>query len=263
MAVGATRPAIRHRESCGYRRHCGRRGGRAFTTRRLHAPRLRFARRNQRDTQRQAQFRFSPRYRAGRGYRPWPACPGGAPIVPGKTIPEFIAHAKANSGKVHSRSACIGTMAHIAPGLFKVMAEIDMVHVPYRGVAPALTDLIGGQVQVNFSTMSSSIEYIRAGKVRALAVTTATRSPVLPDIPTVAEFVPDYESSFCTGVPAEIIDKFNREINAALADPQFKARLADLGGTALSGSPAEFGRFIASETEKWAKVVKFAGVKAD
>src|SRR5215831_3412952 len=166
MAVGAARPAIHHRESCGCRRHCGRRGGRAFTPRWLHAPRLRFARRNQRDTQRQAQFRFSPRYRTGRGYRPWPACPGGHPSFPAKTIPEFIAHAKANPGKVNFGSAGIGTMAHMAPELFKVMAEIDMVHVPYR-MAPALTDLIGGQVQVMFATMSSSIEYVRGGKLRA------------------------------------------------------------------------------------------------
>ena len=143
------------------------------------------------------------------------------------------------------------------------------MHVPYRGGGPALVDLISGQVQVLFATMSSSIEYVRAGKLRALAVTTATRSSVLPDIPTVAEFVPGYESSFWTGVgapkntPAEIVDKLNKEMNATLADPKFKARLADLGGTALSGSPLDFGKFVADETEKWAKVVKFAGVKAD
>ena len=143
-------------------------------------------------------------------------------------------------------SAGIGSGNHIAGELFEMMTGVNLVHVPYRGAGPALVDLLGGQVQVMFATMSSSIEYVRAGKLRPLAVTTATRSRVLPDIPTVAEFVPDYESSFWTGVPAEIIDKLNREINAALADTQFKARLADLGGTALSGSPAEFGRFIAS-----------------
>ena len=141
--------------------------------------------------------------------------------------------------------------------------------MPYRGAGPALVDLLGGQVQVMFATMSSSIEYVRAGKLRALAVTTTTRSPVLPDIPTVAEFVPGYEFSFCTGVgaprntPAEIVDKLNTEINAALADPKMKARLADLGGTPLPGSPANFGRLIADETEKWAKIVRLANIKAE
>jgi tripartite-type tricarboxylate transporter receptor subunit TctC len=150
-----------------------------------------------------------------------------------------------------------------------MMTGVTLVHVPYRGAGPALVDLLGGQVQVMFATMSSSIEYVRGGKLRALGVTTATRSPVLPDIPTVAEFVPGYESSFWTGVgapkntPAEIVDNLNKEINAALADPKLKARLAELGATALPGSPADFGRLIADETEKWAKVVKFAGVKAD
>jgi tripartite-type tricarboxylate transporter receptor subunit TctC len=191
------------------------------------------------------------------------------PSVPAKTVPEFIAHAKANPGKINMASAGIGSGNHIAGELFKMMTGVNLVHVPYRGAGPALVDLLGGQVQVMFATMSSSIEYVRGGKLRALAVTTATRSPVLPDIPTVAEFVPGYESSFWTGVgtpkntPAEIVDKLNREINAALADPKFKARLADLGGTALSGSPADFGKFIAEETEKWAKVVKFAGLKPE
>ena len=191
------------------------------------------------------------------------------PSVPVKTVAEFIAYAKANPGKLTMASAGIGSGNHISGELFKMMTGVNLVHVPYRGGGPALVDLISGQVQVLFATMSSSIEYVRAGKLRALAVTTATRSSVLPDIPTVAEFVPGYESSFWTGVgapkntPAEIVDKLNKEMNATLADPKFKARLADLGGTALSGSPAEFGKFIASETEKWAKVVKFAGVKAD
>ena len=189
------------------------------------------------------------------------------PSVPVKTVAEFIAHAKANPGKINMASAGIGSGNHIAGELFKMLTGVNLVHVPYRGAGPALVDLLGGQVQVMFATMSSSIEYVRAGKLRALAVTTATRSPVLPDIPTVAEFVPDYESSFWTGVgaprntPAEIVDKLNNEMNATLADPKFKARLADLGGTALSGSPADFGKFIADETEKWAKVVKFAGLK--
>jgi tripartite-type tricarboxylate transporter receptor subunit TctC len=191
------------------------------------------------------------------------------PSVPVKTVPEFIAHAKANPGKINMASAGIGSGNHIAGELFKMMTGVNLVHVPYRGAGPALVDLLGGQVQVMFATMSSSIEYVRGGKLRALAVTTATRSPVLPDIPTVAEFVPGYESSFWSGVgapkntPPGIVDKLNREINAALADPKFKARLADLGGTALSGSPADFRKFIADETEKWAKVVKFAGLKPE
>jgi tripartite-type tricarboxylate transporter receptor subunit TctC len=191
------------------------------------------------------------------------------PSVPVKTVAEFIAYAKANPGKLTMASAGIGSGNHISGELFKMMTGVNLVHVPYRGGGPALVDLISGQVQVLFATMSSSIEYVRAGKLRALAVTTATRSSVLPDIPTVAEFVPGYESSFWTGVgapkntPAEIVDKLNKEMNATLADPKFKARLADLGGTALSGSPLDFGKFVADETEKWAKVVKFAGVKAD
>ena len=191
------------------------------------------------------------------------------PSVPVKTVPEFIIHAKANPGKINMASAGIGSMSHLSGELFKMMTGVSLVHVPYRGAGPALVDLLGGQVQVLFATMSSSIEYIRGGKLRALAVTTATRSPALPDVPTVAEFVPGYESSFWTGVgapkntPAEIVDKLNDEINSALADPKMKARLAELGATALPGSPADFGKFIAEETEKWGKVVKFSGAKAD
>src|SRR5499426_2864361 len=154
------------------------------------------------------------------------------------------------------------------PVLANSVTGVNLVHVPYRGAGPALVDLLGGQVQVMFATMSSSIEYVRSGKLRALAVTTATRSQVLPDIPTVAEFVPGYESSFWTGVgtpkntPAEIVEKLNKEINAGLADPNMKTRLADLGGTVLAGSPADFGKFIADETEKWGKVIKSAGIKS-
>src|SRR5262249_47660096 len=191
------------------------------------------------------------------------------PSVPVKTVPEFIACAKANPGKINMASAGIGSGNHIAGELFKMMTGVNLVHVPYRGAGPALVDLLGGQVQVMFPTMSSSIEYVRAGKLRALAVTTATRSPGLSDLPTVAEFVPGYEFSFWTGIgaqrntPAEIVDKLNTEINAALADPKMKARLAEWGATALPGSPADFGRLIAEETEKWGKVVKFAGIKAD
>ena len=191
------------------------------------------------------------------------------PSVAAKTVPEFIAYAKANSGKINMASPGSGTASHIAGELFKMMAGVDMVHVPYRGGGPALTDLISGQVQVMFVTIVSPIEYIRAGRLRALAVTTETRSEALPDIPSVGEFLPGYEASNWFGVgapkatPAEVVDKLNKEINAGLADPKIKARLADLGSTPLVGSPAEFGKFIADETEKWAKVIKFAGIKAD
>jgi tripartite-type tricarboxylate transporter receptor subunit TctC len=191
------------------------------------------------------------------------------PSVPAKTVPEFIAYAKANPGKINMGSAGNGSTSHVFGELFKMMTGVNMVHIQYRGNGPALIDLLAGQVQVMFATTVSSIGYIRSGRLRALAVTAATRSEALPDIPTVAEFVPGYESSFWTGVgapkntPAEIVDKLNNEINAALADPKFKARLADLGGTALSGSPSDFGKLIADETEKWGKVVKFVGIKAD
>jgi tripartite-type tricarboxylate transporter receptor subunit TctC len=191
------------------------------------------------------------------------------PSVPAKSVPEFIAYAKANPRKVNMASAGNGTGSHIAGELFKMMAGVDMVHVPYRSAGPAITDLLGGQVQVYFVTTVASIEYIRAGRLRALAVTTATRSDALPDIPTVGEFLLDYEASNWYGVgapkatPAEIVEKLNKEINAGLADPNMKARLVDLGGTVLAGSPADFGKLIADETEKWGKVVKFTGIKAD
>jgi len=190
------------------------------------------------------------------------------PSVPAKTVPEFIAYAKANPGKINMASGGNGTTAHVAGELFKMMTGVDMRHVPYRGSAPALIDLLGGQVQVMFDLMSTSIEYIRGGKLRALAVTTATRSEALPDIPTISEFVPGYEASTWNGVaapkdtPPEIIDRVNTEINVALSDPTIKARLADLGATVFSASPQEFSKFLGDETEKWAKVIKFAGIKA-
>jgi tripartite-type tricarboxylate transporter receptor subunit TctC len=189
------------------------------------------------------------------------------PSLPPKSVPEFIAYAKANPGKVNYASGGNGTAQHLAGELFKTMTGVDMVHVPYRGDAPALTDLIGGQVQVMFGNMPSSIEHIRAGKLRPLAVTTAARSEALPDLPPVGDFVPGYEASTWQGLgapgntPAEIVDKLNKEINAALSDPKIKARLADLGGTVLSGSPADFGRLIADETEKWGKVIRAANIK--
>ena len=191
------------------------------------------------------------------------------PSFPAKTVPEFIAYAKANPDKISMASAGNGTSGHVAGELFKMMAHVDMVHVPYRGGAPAIIDLLGGQVQVLFDPVSSSTEYIRAGKLRALAVTTAARSEAFPDVPTVADFVPGYEASAFFGVgapkntPADIIEKLNKEINAGLADPKLKARLADLGGTVIAGSPADFGRLLADETEKWAKVVKLAGMKPE
>jgi tripartite-type tricarboxylate transporter receptor subunit TctC len=189
------------------------------------------------------------------------------PSLPVATVPEFIAYAKANPGKLNMASAGSGTVQHVAGELFKVMTGIEMQHVPYRGQAPALVDVLGGQAQVMFDTVPASIEYLRSGKLRPLAVTTATRAAALPDLPTVAEFVPGYESSAIYGIaaprstPAEIVDRLNREINAAFADPKIKARLAELGGTVLAGSPADFGKLIAAETEKWSKVVKFSGAK--
>ena len=190
------------------------------------------------------------------------------PSVPAKTLPEFIAYAKANPGKLSYGSGGVGGITHITAELFKQEAGgLDIVHVPYRGVAPALIDLLGGQVQVLFVNPAPSIGYIGTGKLHALAITTATRSEALPDIPTVGEFVPGYEASSVFGLgapkntPIEIIDKLNKEINAALADPKFKARLADLGGTVIGGSPADFGKLIADETVKWGKVVKFANIK--
>jgi tripartite-type tricarboxylate transporter receptor subunit TctC len=189
------------------------------------------------------------------------------PSIPAKTIPELIAYAKANPGKINIASGTIGGPGHVSGELFKMMTGTDMPLVSYRGGGPALVDLLAGQVQVMFATMPPSIEYIRAGKLRALAVTTATRSDALPDIPTVAEFVPGYEASTWYGVgapkatPAEVVDKLNKEVNAALADPKNKARLADLGGDVLALSPADFGRLIADETEKWGKVFRAANIK--
>jgi tripartite-type tricarboxylate transporter receptor subunit TctC len=191
------------------------------------------------------------------------------PSVPARTVPEFIAYAKDNPRKINMASAGNGTPQHIAGELFKMMAGVDMVHVPYRGAAPALTDLLGGQVHVMFDNVTSSIESIRAGKLRPLAVTTATRSELLPGIPTVGDFVPGFEATGRFGLgaprntPAEIIDTLNRQINAALADPKIEARFADLGGTVIPGSPADFGKLIAEETEKWGKVIRFANIKAE
>jgi tripartite-type tricarboxylate transporter receptor subunit TctC len=191
------------------------------------------------------------------------------PSVPAKTVPEFIAYARANPGKINMASAGTGSTPHVAGELFKMMTGLDMLHVPYRGGAPAMTDLISGQVQVMFEPVAGPLEHIRAGRLGALAVTTATRSAALPDLPTVGEFVPGYEASSWYGIgapkgtPAEIVDTLNKAVNAGLADPKLKARFADLGAAVLAGTPADFGRLIAEETEKWGKVVKFSGAKAE
>jgi len=191
------------------------------------------------------------------------------PSFPAETIPEFIAYAKANPGKINMASAGIGNTTHVAGELFMMLTGTKFTHVPYRGGAPAVADLIGGQVQLYFDGISGSLEHVRSGQLRALGVTTAQRAAVLPDVPSIAEFVPGYEAGGWYGigvpkdVPAEIVDKLNREINASLADPKLKTRLADLGYVTIGGSPAEFGNMIAQEIDKWAKVIKFAGIKPD
>ena len=191
------------------------------------------------------------------------------PLFPAKTLPELIAYAKANPGKISFASAGNGSVAHVTGELFKMMAGVNMQHVPYRGAAPALTDLLGGQVHLMFDNMPSSIEHIRAGRLRPLAVTATARLEGLPDVPTVADFLPGFETSAWAGIgapkntPAEIIDQLNRETNAALADPKLKARVADLGGMVFPLSPAEYEKRVAEETEKWGKVVKFSGARPD
>ena len=191
------------------------------------------------------------------------------PSVPAKTVPEFIAYAKANPGKINMASAGNGTVVHVGGELFKMLTGVDMVHVPYKGAGPAISDLLGGQVQVMFATAPSSIEFVRAGKLRALAVTTAARLAVLPDVATVGDFVPGYEASGFYGLgvprdtPLEVIDKLNKEVNAGLGDPKLRSRLADTGGTVLAGSPTDFGKLIAEETDKWGKVIRAANIKPD
>jgi tripartite-type tricarboxylate transporter receptor subunit TctC len=191
------------------------------------------------------------------------------PAVPAKTVAEFISYAKANPGKVNMASSGVGTSVHLSGALFMMMTGVQLVHVPYRGAAPALTDMLGGQVQVMFDNLPSSIGHIQGGRLRALAVTTATRAKALPDVPTVAETVPGYEASAFFGMavpkgtPREIIDKLNRTINQALADPAMQAKLAELGGTNISGTPEDFGKIVVEETDKWAKVVKATGATAE
>lgn len=191
------------------------------------------------------------------------------PLVPVHTVPEFIAYAKTNAGKINMASPGIGTPPHVAGELFKMMANVDMLHVPYRGDVPSVADLIAAQVQVTFGALPASIEHIRAGKLRALAVTTLSRSEALPDIPTVSDFLPGYQASIWFGVgapkntPTEIISKLNAEINLALADPKLKARLAELGGTPFVSTPSDFAKFVADDTAKWAKAIKAANIKIE
>jgi tripartite-type tricarboxylate transporter receptor subunit TctC len=191
------------------------------------------------------------------------------PAVPVKTVPEFIAYAKANPGKMDMASGGVGSSSHMSGELFCMMAGVNLVHVPYRGEAPALIDMVSGQTQVMFDLLSASIGFIRNGKLRALAVTSATRSDALPGLPTVAEFLPGYQATSFEGLaapngtPAEIIDLLNKEVNAALADPTFKAHLANLGGEPIPGSPSDFGNLIAGDTKKWAKVIKFADIRPE
>jgi tripartite-type tricarboxylate transporter receptor subunit TctC len=191
------------------------------------------------------------------------------PSFPAKTVPELIAYAKAKPDKISMASAGTGNITHVTGELFKMMASVNMVHVPYRSASAAIIDLLSGQVQIYFGSPPSSIQYIRAGTLRPLAVTTATRSDALPDVPTVGDFVPGFQASAWQGLcaprntPTDIIDKLNKEINTALVDPKMKARFADLGGTPLAGSPAEFGKLIADDTDKWAKVIRAANIKAE
>jgi tripartite-type tricarboxylate transporter receptor subunit TctC len=191
------------------------------------------------------------------------------PSVPVKTMPEFIDYAKANPGKANMASAGNGSVNHVAGELFKMMAGVNLVHVPYRGAGPALTDLLGGQVDLFFGGMASTVDHVRASRLRALAITTATRSEVIPNTPAVSEFVPGYEASDWFGLgapkntPPQVVEKLNKDVSLVLADAKFKARVAELGGTVIPGTSANFGKLIVDETEKWARVVKFAGVKAD
>ena len=269
MVVGATWPTFRHREPAGRRHqrcHRGRRecGADGYTILFV-APSAAI----NATLYEKLNFNFIRDLAPIAGIMRIPNVMVVNPSVPARTVPEFIAYAKANPGKINVASPGVGTSVHLSAELFKMMAGVDMVHVAYKGSAPSLTDLLGGQVQVSFATMPASIEFIRAGKLRALAVTTATRSPALPEVPTVGEFVPGYEVStwygLCArmGTPAEVIDKINKEINAGLADPTMKARLADLGGVTIAGSPGDFGRLIADETEKWAKVIRAANIKPE
>jgi tripartite-type tricarboxylate transporter receptor subunit TctC len=269
MAVGAAWPAICYRQQAGWRRQYWHRGRRECAAGRLHASLASSPNAISATLYAKLNFNFIRDIAPVAGLIRNPTVMVVHPSVPAKTVPEFIAYAKANPRKLNMASPGNGSLNHVSGELFKMMAGVDMVHVPYRSGGPALTDLLGGQVQVMFPATVSSLEYINTGRLRALAVTTATRSDVLPDIPTVGEFVPGYEASNWFGMgapkgtPADIIDKLNKEINAALSDPKIKVRLADLGGTVLAGSPADFGKLIADDTEKWGKVIRAANIKPE
>ena len=270
MAVRAVWPAIHHREPARCRHQYRHRGGREGTPRRLYAvsigPRERAVNASLYE---KLNFNFIRDIAPVAGIFRAPLVMEVNPSVPAKTVPEFIAYAKANPGKINMASPGNGSAPHMAGELFKMVAGVNIIHVPYRGEGSALTDLLGGQVQLMFPAPAATVEYVRAGKLRALAVTSSTRWEGLPDIPTMADFVPGYEASVWFGVgapantPNEIIDKLNKEINAALADPKIKARLAGLGGVTLRLSPAEFGKLIADETENWGKVIRAANIKLD
>src|SRR5262245_31329084 len=269
MVVGAARPAICNRQPAGRWHQHRHRGSREGAPRRLYASADRTNVRNNATLYDKLSFNFIRDIAPVAGIIRVPLVMVVNPSVPAKTVPAFIAYAKANPGKINVASAGNGTSGHVAGELFKMMAGVDMVHVPYRGAGPALTDLLGGQVQVMFVDIVSSVEHIRAGKLHPLAVTTATPSEALPQIATVGDFLRGYEASFWAGLgaprdtPAAIIDKLNKQTNAGLDDPKIKAQLADLGGTALGGTPAGFGKLIADETEKWGKVIRAANIKPE
>jgi tripartite-type tricarboxylate transporter receptor subunit TctC len=269
MAFGAARPFLPHREPARGQQQHRHRGSRARAGRWVYAARRLPCERRQRDAYDELSFNFI------RDIAPVAAIFSASnvvyvhPSVPVKTIPELIAYIKANPGKLDMASADNGSSSHMAGELFKMMVGVDMVHVPYRGQGPAITDLLGGQVQVMFATTPETTEYIAVGRLRPLAVTTARRVGALPDVPTVGEFVTGYESSQWYGygaprnTPAGIIERLNTEINAALADSRMRARLANFGGTVLGGSPADFGKIIADETERWGKVIRAANIKPE
>jgi tripartite-type tricarboxylate transporter receptor subunit TctC len=269
VALGAARPTVHYRESAGCRRKYRYRGVRECATRRLHAPLDRATSAVNATLYEKLSFNFIRDIAPVAGIVRTPLVMEVNPSFPAKTVPPFIAYAKANPGRLNMASAGSGSLGHVAGELFKMMPGVNMIHVPYRGGAPAITDLLGGQVQVIFSPTPDSIGFIRSGRLRALAVTTATCSEALPDVPTVGDFVPGYEARAFYGVgapkttPAQIVDKLNREINVGLGDSKMKARLVDLGGIALAGSPADFGMLVANETEKWGKVIAAANIKAE
>jgi len=264
MAVGAAGPAIHHGQPARCRHQYWYRGGGAYTLVQLGPP-----------AAINATLYGKLNFNVIRDIAPVASIARAPNVmevslsVPAKTVPEFIAYVKANPGKLNMASGGIGSSQYVSGELFKMMTGVNMLHVPYRGSVAALTDMLGGQVQVFFDNLPTSLEYIKAGKVRALAVTTAERAEALPDLPTVGEFVPGYEASLWWGIGVpknthvEIIEKLNKEINVGLADPKMKAQLAELGAEVLAGSPADFGKLINQETEKWGKVINFAGIKAD